>query len=111
MLGRYHNCIDIYWNSVHVSECYLRLRIRTEPRESIILSHFCLLFHDTMSIIDWCRHQSICLTTCISEHEPLIPGTLIEIDSLPFIDSLSNIRRLLIIGHHHGECMSIVAEI
>jgi hypothetical protein len=111
MLSRDDDCIYSYWRSVYIAKCHLGFRIRAQPWKLSVLSDFCLTFHDTMRIVDGSGHESISLSACITEHETLIPCSLIEIDPLPFIDSLGDIRRLLIIADHDGESVAIIAEI
>ena len=111
MLCRYDDGIDRDGYTINIAKCHLRFCIGTKPRKFTTFSDFCLFLHDTMRIIDWSGHEGIGLTTCISEHEPLISSSLIEIDPLPLIDTLGNIRRLLIIADHNSESISIIAEI
>ena len=55
-----------------------------------------------MGVINGSRHQFRRFITGVTKHQTLIASTLIEIDTTAFIDTLSDIGRLLVIADQHG---------
>ncbi len=92
MLRRQHNSIDCHRATIDILQCHLRFGIWTQPWQATILAQLRLALDDAVRIVDCSWHQFRSLVARITEHQALVAGALIEIQSTTFIDPLCNIR-------------------
>ena len=109
MLSRYHHRINSHWLTIFISKGHLTLGIRAQPGQHTILAQLCLTLHQSVGIVDWRRHQHIGLVAGITKHQALIAGT--DIFIFGFVDTLSNIIRLLTNRIEHRTGLAIKADI
>src|SRR3954453_2325589 len=101
VLSRYHDSFNVLRLAVQIAYGYLRFCVRAQPWKASIFPEFRLPLHQSMGVVYWHGHQLRRLVAGVAEHESLISRALIHLLFLGAIDSLSNIRRLLIEGGQH----------
>ena len=109
MLCRQHYGINRHRLAILISQSYLTLGVGTQPGQHTILAQLGLALHQTVSIVDRCRHQYSSFVTRITKHQALIASANIFVLSL--VDTLGNIPRLLANGVEHGAGIAIKAYI
>jgi len=76
VLGREHHGVESGDLAVFIAAGDLRLCVRAQPRQQVVLAHFRLAFDEPVRIADRRRHQARRLIAGIAEHEALVAGTL-----------------------------------
>ncbi len=60
-----------------------------------------------MRVIDRERHQRRRFVAGVAEHQALVAGSLVEIQTLAFVHALCDIGRLPVVAHHHRAAVII----
>ena len=111
VLGRHHDGVDLDRPTIDVAHGQLTLRVRPQPRQATVLPHFALALHDAVCVVDRKRHQLRRLVAGVAEHQALVAGTLVEVQTFAFIDTLGDVRRLAIDGGQHRAGLVVEADV
>ena len=109
VLGRQYHRVDADDFAVVILESHLALRIRTQPRQRAVFTHFSLTLHQTVSIGDRRRHQHVGLVSGIAKHQALVARALLQ--RIGTVNALVDVRGLLADCAQHGAGVGIKAHI
>ena len=102
VLRRNHYGVDPHRHVPLVHDRNLRLRIRSKPGNLPGLTQLCEILNQTVCELDRQRHQRLGFIAGETEHQALIAGTLLRMQSLSRGDTLTYVGRLLVNGADHG---------
>ena len=85
----------------------LALRVGTQMRNRVRLAHLGLARDEPMGEIDRQRHERLRLATCETEHEPLVAGALLLVQTGSLGDALCDVGALLIERDQDGTAPSV----
>ena len=92
MLGRQNHRVNTDNFTVVVLEGDLALRIRAQPRQGAVFTHFSLTLHQTVCVGDWRWHQHVGFVGCIAEHQALVARALFQ--RIGTVNALVDVWRL-----------------
>ena len=92
MLGGEHHGVDADNFAVVVLEGHLAFRIRAQPRQGTIFTHFSLTLHQTVCVGDRRRHQHVGFVGGIAKHQALVASALFQ--RIGTVNALVDIRGL-----------------
>ena len=92
MLSRENDRVDADDFAVVIRESALAFRIRAQPRQGAVFTHFCLTLNQTVCVGDRRWHQHVGFVGRITEHQTLVACTLLQ--RIGTVNALVNIRRL-----------------
>src|SRR5207245_8495378 len=84
--------------AVRVADGDLRLGVGPQPGQPAVAPQLGLALDQAVREKDRQRHQARRLVAGIAEHEALVAGALLEVESLALVDAARDVRRLLDVG-------------
>ena len=101
MLGRQHHGIHRYRLAVLVAYGDLRLGVGSQPFQFAGFSDNGLLLDQAMCVVDGEGHKAVGLITGVTKHQPLVTGSLVQVQTLALVDPLGDVGRLLVERYDH----------
>ena len=110
VLGADDDRVDANGNVVFVFEGNLSFTVRAQKVDDLLLPDCGQLAREHVRILDRRRHELGALVGGISEHQALISRTLLLVQTVPFVDSLGDIRTLPLDGRQNRTRIRIKAR-
>ena len=95
--------------AVVVLEGDLAFRIRAQPRQGAVFTHFSLTLHQTVRIGDRRRHQHVGFVSGVAKHQALVARALFQ--RIGTVNALVDVRRLFTDGAQHRAGVGVKAHI
>ncbi len=92
MLGRENHRVNADDFAVVVLEGHLAFRIRAQPWQRAVFTHFSLALHQTVRVSHRCWHQHVGFVGRITEHQALVARALFQ--RIGTVNALVDVRRL-----------------
>ncbi|SAX20329.1 Uncharacterised protein [Klebsiella pneumoniae] len=109
VLSRQNDRVDADDFAVVILEGHLAFRIRAQPRQGAVFTHFSLTLHQTVSVSHRRRHQHVGFVSGVAKHQPLVAGALFQ--RIGTVNALVNVRRLFTNGAQYGARVGVKAHI
>ncbi len=109
MLSGQNHRVDADNFAVIVLEGYLAFRIRAQPWQGAVFTHFSLTLHQTVSIGDRGWHQHVGFVGGVAKHQALVARALFQ--RISTVNALVDIRGLFADGAQYGARVGIKAHI
>ncbi len=86
-----HHGFDRVGFTVYVADRYLRFGVGPQPRQAAVAAQLRLAFNQPVRKMNCHRHQHRGLIACIPEHQSLVAGPLLRVETAA-IDTLRDVR-------------------
>ncbi|MND78276.1 hypothetical protein D3C80_699870 [compost metagenome] len=109
MLSGQNHGVDTDNFAVIVLESDLAFRIRTQPWQRAVFTHFSLTLHQTVCVGDWCWHQYVGFVCRVAKHQALVARALFQ--RIGTVNTLVDVGRLFADCAQYGARVGIKAHI
>ena len=94
----------------HVADGDLGLGVGAQPGQAAVLAQFGLALHQAMRVMDRQRHQLRGFVAGVAEHQALVAGALVHVQSLALVHALGDVGRLPVDRGEHGAGIVVEAD-
>ena len=109
VLSGKHDSIDTNDFAVVILESHLAFRVRAQPRQSAVFTHFSLTLYQTVCIGDRRWHQHVGFIGCVAKHQTLVTRALFQ--RIGTVNALVDVRRLFADGAQNRTGVSVKAHV